>query len=661
MAIDLERFINFINVELPKRIVLLHGSQYTGDPNLSSDPKVNYSPPGTFLMEYNTKELWRKKDTDKSSWAKIGGGNESDIKGIISDSIVAGDNILVDYDSYTGEITITGKPLSAEQVQDIIAPTLVGDENISITYDDTSDQLKINNDRTDADIVDLLNSTFKTDETISLTFNPTDDTITIKNSMDGSKIADLLSTKILAGEGVGVEHDPTDSTITIKTEITSSFVTDLLKDKLVAGDDVEILYDPTNSTITINSPKMSVAEIKSILDGYISAGDDIEITKDEVNDLLIIDSSIDVLDTVKNNLDTLINTSGAIEKNFDTTNGVLTIDGGDLITLNNLAPGKNIDFSYDPVSEKLSIHSTGFLEPNDMIPGRNIDFDYDPLTGEFAIFTDGVVSADNIVAGNNIYIDRPSGSNDIVINSTASGTGGVYTKDIVFSLGGELILGPQKQSEMVLPYEGILQSIIVNKSVSSSNFSNLIFSIDKLNTSDNTWGSIGNFELQVEENNKEFTLTESINNDTVRVSLVSGDWENIPNFNIYAKLQSGDIVEGDKDVVFMLGTSLEIGPQPKTEMYIPYEKSLESIIINKGNESSNTEDLIMDVEYYNESVDSWSTYKTLTLPSSVYTNLTPFTDELISNPTFRINLVSGDYSNVSNLSLIMGLKNTPTT
>lgn len=561
MAIDLERFINFVNVELPKRIVLLHGSKYTGDPNLSSDSKVNYSPPGSFYMDYDSKILWQKKDTTKESWQKTG-KSDDDIKELLSDSIIAGDNILLDFDSDTGKLTITGKPLTSEQVQDIIGPTMVGGENTSIIYDDDNDQIVIDNDRTDDDIISLINNTLTTGDFIKITFDNDNKTIEIKNTMSSEDIAELLSSN------------------------------------LIGGDNVSITYDNETGEIKIDSPVIPEEDVKAIIKAYLYGGKNISLVEDD-DGVLKIDSDQDALEILKNELP------------------------------NYLTAGSNITITRNEDNSIMEISTTETLKDNLM---------------------------DYIKAGNNISINQDSSTNEITINSTATGTGGIVTKDAVFSLGSELVLGSQEQSEMILPYEANINSLTVNIGMASSNESNLIFSLDRWDNQKDSWVQLETFELQVEKNNQSYDTDINVNHDRVRISLVSGDFENATNMTVIIKLQSGEAIEGDKDIVFMLGSSLDLGVQDNTEMYIPYEKVLDAILVNKGIGSTNSENLEITIEYYNTNTDNWSTFGNIELPADQSTiEVTAGVD--ISYPTYRIRLVSGDYNNVSNMSVILRLKN----
>ncbi|MFW6029367.1 MAG: hypothetical protein ACOCRO_03855 [Halanaerobiales bacterium] len=69
--------------------------------------------------------------------------SDSDIRGVIEDTIVAGDQIEVTYNSSNGTLTIDSLPLTGEEVQDIIGATIVGENNIDVSYNDPENKIVI--------------------------------------------------------------------------------------------------------------------------------------------------------------------------------------------------------------------------------------------------------------------------------------------------------------------------------------------------------------------------------------------------------------------------------------------------------------------------------------------------------------------------------------
>jgi len=667
MPIDLERFINFINTELPKRIVLLHGSQYTGDPNLSSDPKVNNSPPGTFLMEHNTKALWQKKDTAKDTWQRAGvGGGE--LGEALSETLVAGDNILVDFDSATNKITITGKPISTQQIQDLIGPTLKGTDNINITYDDTNDQIVIRNERTDEDIVSLIGNVIDTDDMVSVTLDETTNTISIESSLTGDHISSLINDKLIAGDDISITYDPDTGEIKFDNikdvfEIMSSRINELINQ----GENIALSEDTETGEITIGAPDLLR---KNEINNFFDSSDNINLEYDPETGILTIDAS-DLLR--KNRIIDHFKGGDDIDISYDPEIEEITIDtNGNLLKRSQLDSAfnssDNINLIYDPETESLTIDASELLEKDRLIDylgaGNNINLSYDEPSGIVTIENIETLNSnliDYLSPGNNIEFEMDPTTREITINSTASGgVGAIFTKDAVFSLGGELITGPQSHTEMMLPYDAEIKTLTVNKGVSSTNSSNLIFSLDILNENTGNWDVLKTFELQVDENNVTYDVLEEIDNDIFRISLVSGDYENVSNMNVILKLESATVIEGDRDVVFMLGTSLILGPQEKTEIYVPYQKYINTIIANKGQSSSNTEDIGLFIEYYDETANGWYILDNITIPSGS-NSAKKFVNIEIDNPTLRVSLFSGDVENVSNMSVMLRLSNQPRT
>lgn len=68
-------FEDFVNAELPARIVIIRGAtDATGDPNASALPLVNAAPAGSFYQQDDTipKTLWVKDAAGSTSWVELG-------------------------------------------------------------------------------------------------------------------------------------------------------------------------------------------------------------------------------------------------------------------------------------------------------------------------------------------------------------------------------------------------------------------------------------------------------------------------------------------------------------------------------------------------------------------------------------------------------------
>ena len=73
-------FTDYVNLELPKRIVLLteESTGYVGDPNLAVNVKINNAPQGTQFID-NTAPTYRlyvkQQKLVSTSWAVVGSGS----------------------------------------------------------------------------------------------------------------------------------------------------------------------------------------------------------------------------------------------------------------------------------------------------------------------------------------------------------------------------------------------------------------------------------------------------------------------------------------------------------------------------------------------------------------------------------------------------------
>lgn len=116
-------------------------------------------------------------------------------------------------------------------------------------------------------------------------------------------------------------------------------------------------------------------------------------------------------------------------------------------------------------------------------------------------------------------------------------------KDIVFMLGHSLQEGPQDQSEIWVPYKGTIQTVFATVGMESNHTSNLIFSIQKwdeeANDGDGEWSSEQTYELKVEDRKKEFATMIPVDHEKARINLVSGDFEQVHNMSVIARLEIG--------------------------------------------------------------------------------------------------------------------------
>jgi hypothetical protein len=80
-------FEDFVNAELPARIVIIRGAtDATGDPNVSVAPLVNAAPAGSFYQQDETtpKALWVKDGPLSTDWVELGDAGGGSGSGFVS-------------------------------------------------------------------------------------------------------------------------------------------------------------------------------------------------------------------------------------------------------------------------------------------------------------------------------------------------------------------------------------------------------------------------------------------------------------------------------------------------------------------------------------------------------------------------------------------------
>ena len=115
-------------------------------------------------------------------------------------------------------------------------------------------------------------------------------------------------------------------------------------------------------------------------------------------------------------------------------------------------------------------------------------------------------------------------------------SGGSNQKDIVFQLGTELYEGIMQHTEMWVPYTGTINTVYGSIGMNSSISSNLLFAIQRYSDTDG-WVTMDEFELKVSERKKQYSTDITLDNDKVRIVLVSGDYQNVDNMSIIAKFE----------------------------------------------------------------------------------------------------------------------------
>jgi hypothetical protein len=166
---------------------------------------------------------------------------------------------------------------------------------------------------------------------------------------------------------------------------------------------------------------------------------------------------------------------------------------------------------------------------NRVFPGpTNFIFDY---TSGTLVFPEGSSSytSQGHIKPFKIKAYRYKGKKGLIVTS------GAGAKDIVFMIGDDVLSGPQEHTEMIIPYTGTITKILASIGIETVNLnSNLIFNLQKYQS--NQWINTDQLEMGREERYKEYDLEIPIAMDRVRINLMTGNYENVKNMSIIARL-----------------------------------------------------------------------------------------------------------------------------
>lgn len=188
------------------------------------------------------------------------------------------------------------------------------------------------------------------------------------------------------------------------------------------------------------------------------------------------------------------------------------------------------------------------------------------------------------------------------------------TKDIVFQLGETIGLGPQHGSEIYLPYEGKVETIIMNVSGGRNPVSNFMFSFDKYVEFDTykgwTGDYVGNFNVDTVGNERTviYNLDNPVvvRNQRVRINLLAGDFGTIDALSFVARLNRAEFDE-------------DIDPEPDLIIRIVRESStgfenVHGAVVEVDKVGSGTTDDKGVIAFYKVTGDTVYDYS-VTLPS----------------------------------------------
>ena len=114
--------------------------------------------------------------------------------------------------------------------------------------------------------------------------------------------------------------------------------------------------------------------------------------------------------------------------------------------------------------------------------------------------------------------------------------------------------------------------------------------------------------------------------------------------------------EGEfKDVVFQLGEGLEIGPQPYTEVRVPYEGFVTEVFVSAGSGSARGSNLLFSLDKMNDNDNTWSSICGMNLSEGEYDQhyALPTDGKVpIENERLRITLGAGNFTELTSMSII---------
>ncbi len=123
-------FVDFVGAELPLRIVLIKGTDATGEPVDSGLAKVQLAPTGTQYLQddVSPKILWYKQGTSSADWAKVGSGGGGG-------GLAATNLDIWDLDEGTQPLPVDVGNFVADKFDGALDTTLYIDEVLGVSYD----------------------------------------------------------------------------------------------------------------------------------------------------------------------------------------------------------------------------------------------------------------------------------------------------------------------------------------------------------------------------------------------------------------------------------------------------------------------------------------------------------------------------------------------
>lgn len=111
-----------------------------------------------------------------------------------------------------------------------------------------------------------------------------------------------------------------------------------------------------------------------------------------------------------------------------------------------------------------------------------------------------------------------------------------------------------------------------------------------------------------------------------------------------------EIPDETKDVIFMLGGGLELGPQEKAEIHLPYVGTITDLIVVVGKDSRPTSNILFSLQRYTNG--QWFNIYQGAIQATEEKTAFLETSIPVENDRVRINLTDGNLSRITNMSVI---------
>jgi hypothetical protein len=303
----------------------------------------------------------------------------------VSDLLVAGSGILINYNDEANTLTISTDGLNSNAVKSIIGSSVVAGSGISVSYNEQSGNTTISlSDPTIqlADITDL-----------------TTDARTFLSTPSSANLATLITDEtgsgaLVFGTAPTISNVTLSGTVTVGTDSLSEVIEDTIGTKVKAGSNITVSYNDTNGETTIAASGLSVV-------GHTHNLSDITDVTSSAAEVNLLDGSL--ANTVVNSKAVIYGSEGQIAASSISTTSNVTVGGN--LTVNGTTTTVN--------STVVTIDDPVFTIGGDTAPSsddnkdRGIEFRYhngtsakvgffgfDDSTGKFTFIPDATNSSE---------------------------------------------------------------------------------------------------------------------------------------------------------------------------------------------------------------------------------------------------------------------------